>query len=58
MVKVVDFGIALLAAASKTQTGTLLGTLAYMSPQQLRGKRADARSDIWSVGVAWRTFSY
>jgi serine/threonine protein kinase len=51
VVKVVDFGIALLAAASKTQTGTLLGTLAYMSPQQLRGKRADARSDIWSVGV-------
>jgi predicted Ser/Thr protein kinase len=51
VVKVVDFGIALLAAASKTQTGTLLGTLAYMSPQQLGGKRADARSDIWSVGV-------
>jgi len=51
VVKVVDFGIALLAAASKTQTGTLLGTLAYMSPQQLRGNRADARSDIWSVGV-------
>jgi serine/threonine-protein kinase len=51
VVKVVDFGIALLAAASKTQTGTLLGTLAYMSPQQLRGNRADARSDIWAVGV-------
>jgi serine/threonine protein kinase len=51
MVKVVDFGIARLAATPKTQTGTLLGTLAYMSPQQLRGNRADARSDIWSVGV-------
>src|ERR1700719_3193356 len=51
VVKVVDFGIALLASTSKTQTGTLLGTLAYMSPQQLRGKRADARSDIWAVGV-------
>jgi serine/threonine protein kinase len=51
MVKVVDFGIARLADASKTQTGTLLGTLAYMSPQQIRGEHADARSDIWSVGV-------
>ena len=51
MVKVVDFGIARLAGASMTQTGTLLGTLAYMSPQQIRGDRADARSDIWSVGV-------
>jgi serine/threonine protein kinase len=50
-VKVVDFGIARLTGASKTQTGTLLGTLAYMSPQQIRGDRADARSDIWSVGV-------
>lgn len=50
-VKVVDFGIARLANASKTQTGTLLGTLAYMSPQQIRGERADARSDIWSLGV-------
>ena len=50
-VKVVDFGIARLTDTSKTQTGTLLGTLAYMSPQQIRGKHADARSDIWSVGI-------
>ena len=51
VVKVVDFGIARLANASKTQTGTMLGTLAYMAPQQIQGERADARSDIWSVGV-------
>ena len=51
-VKVVDFGIARLAGTSKTQTGTVMGTLAYMSPQQIRGERADARSDIWSLGVA------
>ncbi|HEX2710901.1 MAG TPA: serine/threonine-protein kinase, partial [Candidatus Acidoferrales bacterium] len=50
-VKVVDFGIARFVDTSKTQTGTLLGTLAYMSPEQLRGGRADERSDIWSVGV-------
>ena len=50
-VKVVDFGIARLVDTSKTQTGTLLGTLAYMSPQQLRGGHANERSDIWSLGV-------
>jgi TonB family protein len=52
-VKVVDFGIARLVDTSKTQTGTLLGTLAYMSPQQLRGGHANERSDIWSVGVTF-----
>lgn len=51
IVKVVDFGIARLVDTSKTQTGTLLGTLAYMSPQQIRGKHADERSDIWAIGV-------
>lgn len=50
-VKVVDFGIARLVDASKTQTGTLIGTVGYMSPQQLRGEHADERSDIWAVGV-------
>jgi TonB family protein len=50
-VKVVDFGIARMVDTSKTQTGVLLGTLAYMSPQLLRGERADERSDIWAVGV-------
>jgi hypothetical protein len=51
IVKVVDFGIARLAATTKTQTGTLLGTLAYMAPEQLRGQNADARCDIWAMGV-------
>jgi eukaryotic-like serine/threonine-protein kinase len=51
MVKVVDFGIARIADASKTQTGMLLGTLAYMSPEQLRGQHADARCDVWALGV-------
>jgi TonB family protein len=50
-VKVVDFGIARMVDTSKTQTGVLLGTLAYMSPQLVRGERADERSDIWAVGV-------
>jgi eukaryotic-like serine/threonine-protein kinase len=51
VVKVVDFGIARIADTSKTQTGTLLGTLAYMSPEQLRGLPVDASCDIWAMGV-------
>ena len=51
VVKVVDFGIARLADTSKTQTGTMIGTLAYMSPEQIRGEHADARCDIWAMGV-------
>ena len=51
IVKVVDFGIARLADTSKTQTGMLLGTLAYMSPEQVRGQQANVRGDIWAMGV-------
>ncbi len=51
IVKVVDFGIARITDTSKTQTGALLGTLAYLSPEQLRGQHADARCDIWALGV-------
>jgi serine/threonine protein kinase len=51
-VKVVDFGIARLNdSSSLTQTNTIIGTLGYMSPQQIRGERADERSDIWATGV-------
>ena len=50
-VKVVDFGIARILEASKTQTGMLMGTFAYMSPEQYHGEHADERSDIWSFGV-------
>jgi tetratricopeptide (TPR) repeat protein len=50
-VKVVDFGIARVLEASRTQTGMLLGTFAYMSPEQYHGEHADERSDIWSFGV-------
>jgi serine/threonine-protein kinase len=51
VVKVVDFGIARIADTSKTQTGAMLGTLAYMAPEQLRGQYADAQGDIWALGV-------
>ena len=50
--KVVDFGIARVLEASRTQTGMLIGTFAYMSPEQYHGEHADERSDIWSFGVS------
>jgi len=51
VVKVVDFGIARVLETSKTQTGMLIGTFSYMSPEQYHGEHADERSDIWSFGV-------
>jgi serine/threonine protein kinase len=64
-VKVLDFGLATLieraeagdadatvpAAALLTEVGAVLGTAAYMSPEQARGQRVDARTDIFSLGV-------
>lgn len=50
-VKVMDFGIARLDATSLTQSHVALGTPHYISPEQLEGKTADRRSDIFSLGV-------
>jgi TolB-like protein len=63
-VKVLDFGLAKRvggqgldgattreAPLTLTEAGAIVGTLAYMSPEQLRGEPADARSDLWALGV-------
>ncbi len=52
-VKVMDFGIARAAADSSsamTQTAAVIGTAAYLSPEQARGSKVDARSDLYSTG--------
>ncbi len=48
-VKVTDFGVARLALSDLTQSGAMVGTLSYMSPEQCRGDEIDARSDLFSV---------
>ncbi len=50
-VKVADFGIACLENSSQTLTQEALGSVHYISPEQARGDRTDARSDIYSAGV-------
>ncbi|HEY6362926.1 MAG TPA: protein kinase [Vicinamibacterales bacterium] len=51
-VKILDFGLAKFASSLQlTIEGSTLGTAAYMSPEQVRGEEADARSDLWALGV-------
>ncbi|HEY3019953.1 MAG TPA: Stk1 family PASTA domain-containing Ser/Thr kinase [Solirubrobacteraceae bacterium] len=49
--KVTDFGIARAGASDMTQTGSIMGTAQYLSPEQAQGLPVDERSDLYSVGV-------
>jgi serine/threonine protein kinase len=50
-VKIADFGIARLSSSELTNSGTSLGSPAYMSPEQVRGRNLDGRSDLFSLAV-------
>lgn len=50
-IKISDFGIARVESSTLTQTGAMLGTPSYMSPEQFRGEAIDGRSDLFSAGV-------
>ena len=51
-VKIVDFGLAKMTGETQlTKTGSTIGTIAYMSPEQLKGEEVNHRTDIWSLGV-------
>ncbi len=53
-VKIMDFGLAKIRGSRQiTRTGAILGTAAYMSPEQAGGQRVDHRTDIWSLGVVF-----
>lgn len=52
VVKILDFGLAKLAASGRiTRSHSTPGTVAYMSPEQMRGDEVDHRADLWSLGV-------
>jgi len=52
-VKIVDFGLAHVSGSDMTRTGMVMGTPHYMSPEQVRGEKVDARSDVFSVGCIY-----
>ena len=59
VVRILDFGIARIEGSAMTQDGTMMGSLNYMSPEQMLGRPVDPRSDIFSVGsVSYEFLTY
>ena len=52
-VKIMDFGLARLGGSEMTRAGMVMGTPHYMSPEQVRGERAEARSDVFALGCVF-----
>ena len=58
-VKIMDFGVAHLQSSKMTKSGTMLGTVHYMAPEQVEGEKVDQRADIFSVGaIAYELLAY
>jgi serine/threonine-protein kinase len=52
-IKIMDFGLAKLSSSDMTRAGMIMGTPNYMSPEQVRGEKATARSDVFSLGAVF-----
>ncbi len=50
-VKILDFGVAKIAGLDLTRTGSTMGTVAYMSPEQFKAETIDERTDVWALGA-------
>jgi len=50
-VKIMDFGIAKMSSSDMTRTGQFMGTVNYMSPEQIKAKKIDGRSDLFALGI-------
>jgi serine/threonine-protein kinase len=52
-VRILDFGLVRLTDSEMTRTGMMMGSPAYMDPEQMKGQKADARSDVFSLGAVF-----
>ena len=55
-VKMLDFGIAKIAASTMTGAGSMIGSAVYMAPEQVSGREVDGRADVFAAGVVLSQF--